>query len=119
MTSRRNASSKSASSTAPTPAASACAANSSIRPSAKALDKVKSTKVRSHPTKNSATIAHFPLVLVEWEDSAQPRSAWEWIDDYELDAAILCISVGYVVAETARAIALAPNLGDLHLSAPA
>ena len=55
----------------------------------------------------------YQLVRVEWEDSARPVSAWEWVSDYQLPKAVVCISVGYLVAKTKRAIALAPNLGDL------
>jgi hypothetical protein len=56
----------------------------------------------------------YPLVLVEWEDSARPVSAWQWVDDYQIPETIRCLSVGYLVAETDGAIALAPNLGDLE-----
>lgn len=55
----------------------------------------------------------YDLVLVEWEDSQQPVSAWQWVDDYSLPAIIRCLSVGYLIAETPDAIALAPNLGDV------
>ena len=51
-------------------------------------------------------------MLVEWEDSARPISAWQWVEDYELPKTIRCRSVGYLIAETKDAIALAPNLGD-------
>jgi hypothetical protein len=53
-------------------------------------------------------------MVVEWEDSARPISEWEWIENYELPETISCISVGYVIAETDSAIALAPNLGALQ-----
>jgi len=52
-------------------------------------------------------------VRVEWEDSARPIGAWQWIDDYELPRIVDCISVGYLIADTKQALALAPNLGDL------
>jgi hypothetical protein len=55
----------------------------------------------------------FQLMLVEWEDSARPVPAWQWVDDYELPKTIRCLSVGYLIAETKDAIALAPNLGDI------
>lgn len=58
----------------------------------------------------------YPLVIVEWEDSARPVPAWQWLDDYELPETIRCLSVGYLIAQTASAIALAPNLGDLAQS---
>ncbi len=52
-------------------------------------------------------------MMIEWEDSARPVSAWQWVEDYELPETVSCVSVGYVIAETDTAIALAPNLGDL------
>ena len=55
----------------------------------------------------------YRLVRVEWEDSARPIPAWQWIDDYSLPETVLCVSVGYLIADTKQAIAVAPNLGDL------
>ena len=57
--------------------------------------------------------APYDLVAVEWEDSARPISAWQWVDDYELPQIIHCVSVGYLIAQTEEALALAPNLGDV------
>ena len=57
--------------------------------------------------------APYRLVLVEWEDSARPISAWEWIDHYQVPETVACLSVGYLIADTENAIALAPNLGDI------
>jgi hypothetical protein len=57
--------------------------------------------------------APYPLVVVEWEDSAQPISAWQWVDDYREPEILKCLSVGYLITETDTAIALAPNLGDV------
>jgi hypothetical protein len=56
----------------------------------------------------------YKLVQVEWEDSARPIPAWQWIDEYELPRTVRCLSVGYLIADTKEAIALAPNLGDLE-----
>jgi len=53
------------------------------------------------------------LVHVEWEDSSQPIARWQWIDEYEIPEVVNCLSVGFLIAETPEAIALAPNLGDL------
>ena len=55
----------------------------------------------------------YRLVAVEWEDSQRPLASWQWVDEYSLPAAINCVSVGFLVAETDNAIALAPNLGDI------
>lgn len=57
--------------------------------------------------------APYPLVLVEWEDSARPIADWQWADDYVLPEIVRCVSVGYLIADTKTAVALAPNLGDV------
>lgn len=56
-------------------------------------------------------------MLVDWEDSARPIGAWQWVEDYELPETVRCISVGHLIAETDDALALAPNLGDVDASA--
>jgi hypothetical protein len=56
----------------------------------------------------------FRLVAVEWEDSQRPLPSWQWLDEYQLPDAVRCISVGFLVAETDDALAIAPNLGDLE-----
>ena len=55
----------------------------------------------------------FPLVLVEWEDSQRPLPAWQWTDEYSLPDAVRCLSVGFLIAKTQKALAIAPNLGDI------
>jgi hypothetical protein len=55
----------------------------------------------------------FPLVLIRWDDSARPIGDWQWIDDYKVPETVPCISVGFLIADTPQAIALAPNLGDI------
>ena len=55
----------------------------------------------------------YKLVLVKWEDSARPISAWQWVDEYQIPAVVECVSVGYLISETKTALAIAPNLGDV------
>jgi hypothetical protein len=55
----------------------------------------------------------YELVIVEWEDSARPISGWQWIDEYQMPETVPCMSVGFLIAVTESAIALAPNLGDV------
>jgi hypothetical protein len=59
--------------------------------------------------------AKFPykLVMLEWEDSAQPVDRWQWVDEYQIPEIIKCVSVGFLIADTKDAVALAPNLGDI------
>ena len=51
--------------------------------------------------------------MVEWEDSAQPVPAWQWVETYQVPAIVRCVSVGYLIAETPDAVAVAPNIGDV------
>lgn len=51
--------------------------------------------------------------MLEWEDSAQPVEAWQWADDYRVPEIVQCLSVGFLIAETKTAFAIAPNLGDV------
>ena len=60
----------------------------------------------------------YRLVAVEWEDSQRPASAWGWLDEYRLPDAVRCVSVGFLIAETDQALALAPNLGDIDCERP-
>lgn len=55
----------------------------------------------------------YKAVLIEWDDSARPISAWQWVDEYEVPETVQCVSVGFLIAETEGALALAPNLGDV------
>jgi hypothetical protein len=55
----------------------------------------------------------YKLVQVEWEDSARPIPGWQWIESYEIPKIVDCVSVGFLIAETKNALALAPNLGDI------
>jgi hypothetical protein len=74
---------------------------------------IRATLLRKDGTMKRSTEHQFQLVLVEWEDSARPIPAWQWVEDYEIPKTIRCLSVGYLIAETDDAIALAPNLGDI------
>jgi hypothetical protein len=71
------------------------------------VTKNKSSKARQLPE------TPYKLVLVEWEDSQRPLEAWQWLDEFTLPDAVRCLSVGFLVAKSDQAIALAPNLGDL------
>jgi hypothetical protein len=52
------------------------------------------------------------LVLIEWEDSAQPVSAWQFQDDVKV-AAVRIASVGWLLKDGKKVKALAPNVGGL------
>ena len=54
-----------------------------------------------------------PLVLIEWEDSAQPVAAWQYLDDIERQEIVQCQSVGFLIHDGKDVKALAPNVGEL------
>ena len=54
-----------------------------------------------------------PLVLIEWEDSAQPVAAWQYLDDIDEPDVVHCQSVGFLIYDGSDVKALAPNVGDL------
>ena len=53
-------------------------------------------------------------LLEEWMDSAQPISAWMFLENKPRLETIQCVSVGWVVGETDEVLMLAPNLGDIE-----
>jgi len=53
------------------------------------------------------------LVLIEWEDSAQPVPGWSWLDETTWESVVLCKSVGWLIHDGEDVKALAPNLGDM------
>ena len=55
-----------------------------------------------------------PLVLIEWEDSAQPVPAWSYLTDFEAGRAVLCASVGWLIHDGDDVKALAPNMAGLR-----
>jgi hypothetical protein len=60
----------------------------------------------------------YRLILVEWEDSQRPLAPWQWVDEYSLPDSVRCLSVGFLIAKTKAALALAPNLGDAECERP-
>ncbi len=56
---------------------------------------------------------HPKLVLIEWEDSRQPTSAWERVTDYEPADACICLSVGFLLHDGIDTKGLAGNMADL------
>lgn len=54
-----------------------------------------------------------PLVLIEWEDSAQPTSAWEMLSDWKAGGVVRIASVGWLIKDGKKMKALAPNMGGI------
>ncbi len=57
----------------------------------------------------------YPLVMVEWEDSARPFGEWRFIEDWQRIEPMTCLSIGWLIADKKRAIALASNFADIGL----
>jgi hypothetical protein len=93
---------KKASSTSPRPSASACRMKGSKSPPAIAADKV------------TLSTGLCPLVMIEWEDSAQPIPTWSYLASFEAPGIILCASVGWMIRDDDQMKALAPNMGALN-----
>lgn len=54
-----------------------------------------------------------PLVMIEWEDSVQPTSAWKHLAGYEPGPVMRITSVGWLIHDGETKV-LAPNLGGLE-----
>lgn len=54
-----------------------------------------------------------PLVLIEWEDSAQPIPSWSYLATFEAPGTIHCVSVGWLIRDDEEMKALAPNMGAI------
>lgn len=57
------------------------------------------------------TAAVPPLVMVEWEDSAQPVAQWSYLADWETGQAVRCTSVGWLI-DDGEVKALAANVAE-------
>jgi hypothetical protein len=86
--------------------ASASSAKSSSRPVRKAL-----------PNDSLVKPSSCPLVMIEWEDSAQPIASWAYLASFEPSGTIRCASVGWLIVDGPDMKALAPNMGGDENSA--
>jgi hypothetical protein len=53
------------------------------------------------------------LVMIDWEDSAQPSPSWEHLASFEPPSAVRCSSVGWLIHDGHDVKALAPNMGAI------
>lgn len=95
--------SKAPRSAGPTPLRSACRMNASKSPDFKAA-----ANVGSNGSFNAC-----PLVMIEWEDSAQPIPSWSYLSSFEAPGTIRCVSVGWLIRDDDQMKALAPNMGAI------
>ena len=54
------------------------------------------------------------LVKIEWQDSTQPISAWQHLNDLAESKPIQCVSVGFLLQDDVEMKVLAPNMADIH-----
>ena len=59
-------------------------------------------------------LPHVRLVMVEWEDSAQPTSSWVFLSDFTEPTVIRCVSVGWLIHDGQSVKSLAPNFGSVN-----
>lgn len=52
------------------------------------------------------------LVLIEWEDSAQPIAAWQFASQFDDYTTLVCRSVGWLVHDGDEVKGLAANVAD-------
>ena len=52
------------------------------------------------------------LVLIEWEDSVQPLSEWQWLREANGPNIIRCRTVGWLLSRDERELRVAMSLGD-------
>ena len=57
-----------------------------------------------------------PLVFIEWEDSYQPTSKWEFLTEFDAGRVCRCASVGWMIHNGEDLLVLAPNMGGLLTS---
>lgn len=57
-----------------------------------------------------------PLVMIEWEDSAQPIPSWRFLADFEAPGTIRCVSVGWMIRDDKQMKVVAPNMGGVNTS---
>lgn len=53
-----------------------------------------------------------PLVLIEWEDSAQAAPQWQWLSEAEPPPILRCRSAGFLIRDTKKEKALAISIAS-------
>lgn len=53
------------------------------------------------------------IYQIEWDDSRQPKSTWQWLSDANETGVAKCVSVGFLIRNDKKVKSLAPNIADL------
>ncbi|OGP74927.1 MAG: hypothetical protein A2Y80_08225 [Deltaproteobacteria bacterium RBG_13_58_19] len=56
----------------------------------------------------------YQMVLIEWLDSRQPFTGWQFLEDMEIPNSCKCSSVGWLLEEDVDRVVIAAHLGDLN-----
>lgn len=56
----------------------------------------------------------YKIVKIEWQDSCQPVCEWQWLNKYPEPTITKCVSVGFLIAETKYAVAIALSIADIN-----
>src|SRR5690348_7766180 len=89
-------------------------ARSATRPSASSCRMKASKSPDASASRNVSRTNVCPLVMIEWEDSAQPIPAWSYLTSFDAPGTVRCASVGWLIHDDEQMKALAPNLGALN-----
>lgn len=63
---------------------------------------------------NTPQLPQVRLVMVEWEDSAQPTSSWVFLSAFIEPTVIRCVSVGWLIHDGPAVKSIAPNFGSVN-----
>ncbi|MBS0251199.1 MAG: hypothetical protein JSR78_09055 [Proteobacteria bacterium] len=59
-------------------------------------------------------MADCPLVIIRWLDSRQPSGQWRYLSDLPEVRPVEVASVGWLLRDTAEAMVICQNVGDLE-----
>lgn len=55
-----------------------------------------------------------PLVLIRWEDSAQPVPRWQHLSELSLPDVVECATVGWLIGDNDRVKVVAQSIGGIN-----
>lgn len=55
-----------------------------------------------------------PLVIVRWEDSAQPVPRWQHLADLEMPQIVECATVGWLIRDDDKVKVVAQSMGGIN-----
>lgn len=55
-----------------------------------------------------------PLVIVRWEDSAQPVARWQHLADMDMPDTVECATVGWLIRDDDKVKVVAQSMGGIN-----